>query len=89
MENKGHNKLLNKYREVYNQIMAKVYGIGNPLIDYLCSIDDRDLTSLSLNKCTMLLIDNEKQKWIIELGTSQKKVGFLQKEVIFLHLSYQ
>ena len=55
------NKLLNKLYEVYNHSMAKVYGIGNPLIDYLCSIEDKDLAALSLNKGTMLLIDNEKQ----------------------------
>ena len=46
--------------------MAKVYGIGNPLIDYLCSIEDKDLSSLSLNKGTMLLIDSDKQKEIVE-----------------------
>ena len=60
------NKLLNKLYEVYNHSMAKVYGIGNPLIDYLCSIEDKDLAALSLNKGTMLLIDNEKQKEIVE-----------------------
>lgn len=27
-------------------------------------------------------IGNDRLKWMIELGTSQKKVGFLQKEVI-------
>lgn len=59
-------KLKNKPYGVYNNYMAKVYGIGNPLIDYLCSIDDRDLTALSLNKGTMLLIDNDKQKEIVE-----------------------
>ena len=52
--------------ESYNLNMAKVYGIGNPLIDYLCSIEDKDLSSLSLNKGTMLLIDSDKQKEIVE-----------------------
>ncbi len=47
--------------------MLGVYGIGNPLIDYICSVTEKDLSSLSLNKGTMLLIDKEKQKEIIEL----------------------
>ena len=66
MNIKEDNKLLNKLYEVYNLSMAKVYGIGNPLIDYLCSIEDKDLAALSLNKGTMLLIDNDKQKEIVE-----------------------
>ena len=55
--------------------MAKVYGIGNPLIDYLCSIEDRDLAQLSLNKGTMLLIDTEKQKEIIDY-TKDKDISY-------------
>ncbi len=46
--------------------MLGVYGIGNPLIDYICSVTEKDLASLSLNKGTMLLIDKEKQKEIVE-----------------------
>ena len=46
--------------------MASVYGIGNPLIDYLCNVDEQDLEKLGLNKGIMLLIDEKKQAEIIE-----------------------
>ncbi len=46
--------------------MASIYGIGNPLIDYLCSVNDEDLHNLGLNKGIMLLIDAKKQAEIIE-----------------------
>lgn len=46
--------------------MLGVYGIGNPLIDYICSVTEKDLDALSLNKGTMLLIDSDKQKEIVE-----------------------
>lgn len=55
--------------------MAKVYGIGNPLIDYLCQVEDKDLLSLSLNKGTMLLIDADKQKEIVE-HTKDKEITY-------------
>lgn len=45
--------------------MASVYGIGNPLIDYLCSVDNDDLSNLGLNKGIMLLIDEKKQREIV------------------------
>ena len=46
--------------------MSGVYGIGNPLIDYICSVTEKDLDDLNLNKGTMLLIDTEKQKEIVD-----------------------
>lgn len=46
--------------------MANVYGIGNPLIDYLCSVEEKDLSSLGLSKGTMLLIDTEKRQEIVD-----------------------
>ncbi|MBQ0071465.1 MAG: adenosine kinase [Spirochaetales bacterium] len=46
--------------------MAHVYGIGNPLIDYLCSIEDKDISALGLSKGTMLLIDTEKRQEILD-----------------------
>lgn len=46
--------------------MANVYGIGNPLIDYLCSVEEKDLSFLGLSKGTMLLIDTEKRQEIVE-----------------------
>lgn len=49
----------------YNFLMA-VYGIGNPLIDLLCFVNDEDIENLSLFKGTMNLIDEDKRKEIVE-----------------------
>ena len=43
-----------------------VYGIGNPLIDLLCFVTDKDIENLSLFKGTMNLIDEDKRKEIVE-----------------------
>lgn len=42
-----------------------VYGIGNPLIDYLCFIRDEDIAALGLHKGTMNLIDQDKRQEIL------------------------
>lgn len=42
-----------------------VYGIGNPLIDYLCFVEDRDVSELGLFKGTMNLVDAEKRSEIL------------------------
>ena len=43
-----------------------IYGIGNPLIDYLVMVDDRDISNLGLYKGTMNLIDEAKREEILE-----------------------
>ena len=50
-----------------------IYGIGNPLIDFLCYADDEDLEYLSLNKGTMLLVDEKKRTEILERMKERKK----------------
>lgn len=55
--------------------MASVYGIGNPLIDYLCSVEEEDLAKLGLNKGTMLLIDSERQAEIVDY-TKEKDIKY-------------
>ena len=55
--------------------MASVYGIGNPLIDYLCSVEEEDLSKLGLNKGTMLLIDSDRQAEIVEY-TKDKDIKY-------------
>ncbi len=55
--------------------MDYVYGIGNPLIDYLCTVTDEDLSYLGLSKGTMLLIDEFKQQQIVNY-TKNKNVKF-------------
>ena len=49
----------------YN-IRMNIYGIGNPLIDYLVMVDDKDISNLGLFKGTMNLIDEAKRKEILE-----------------------
>ena len=49
-----------------------VYGIGNPLIDFLCYADDRDLEELSLSKGTMLLIDEKRRTEILSRMKNRK-----------------
>lgn len=44
----------------------KVYGIGNPLIDILATVDDSGLEALSLHKGTMHLIDRARHARIID-----------------------
>ncbi len=51
----------------YNQVMASAYGIGNPLIDCLSTVDEKELDALSLSKGTMLLVDEEKRHEILSL----------------------
>ena len=52
----------------------KIYGIGNPLIDILAYISDRDLERLSLYKGTMHLIDRKRHGEIIEYLKTKKLV---------------
>ncbi len=50
-----------------------IYGIGNPLIDFLCYADENDLDKLSLHKGTMLLIDERKRSEILSCMNDRKK----------------
>ena len=43
-----------------------IYGIGNPLIDYLVMVNDKDISNLGLFKGTMNLIDKAKREEIIQ-----------------------
>lgn len=45
--------------------MKTIYGIGNPLIDMLCSITESDITALGLHKGTMQLIDAERHAELV------------------------
>ena len=46
--------------------MASVYGIGNPLIDMHCNVDEELLSSLDLTKGTMLLVDDRKRNQVLQ-----------------------
>lgn len=43
-----------------------VYGIGNPLIDVLVDVDDKDLKALGLEKGVMHLVDERRRKELLE-----------------------
>ena len=45
--------------------MPDIYGIGNPLIDILAKIEDKDLENLSIPKGIMSLIDLDERKKIL------------------------
>lgn len=49
-----------------------IYGIGNPLIDFLCYATENDLEELSLHKGTMLLVDERKRTEILSLMKNRK-----------------
>ncbi len=50
-----------------------VYGIGNPLIDIIVKIEEKDLLILEKNKGTMALIDEtEREKIVIFIETKEK-----------------
>ncbi len=70
--------------------MASVYGIGNPLIDCLCRVDDKELDRLSLNKGTMLLVDERKRQEILShirnLDTSYSCGGSCPNTMVTLRM---
>ncbi|MCB5230145.1 MAG: adenosine kinase [Sphaerochaetaceae bacterium] len=45
----------------------KVYGIGNPLIDILAKVTEKQLDSLGIYKGAMHLIDSEKREQLLQL----------------------
>lgn len=56
--------MLNAKKDIISSMV--VYGIGNPLIDYLCFINDEDIAALGLHKGTMNLIDKDKRIEILD-----------------------
>ena len=49
-----------------------VFGIGNPLIDVTITATDEDLISLGINKGTMELVDEKRQKEIFDYFQSSE-----------------
>ena len=47
-----------------NKSSPTIYGIGNPLIDIVISVSDKELQELELNKGVMHLVDENRQKEI-------------------------
>ena len=48
-----------------NKIYPSIFGIGNPLVDVVIKASENDLINLELNKGTMELVDEDRQKEII------------------------
>ncbi len=57
-----------------NSEKVEVYGIGNPLIDILARVSDKDLEELGLNKGTMELVDTERSNYILDYIKDREKV---------------
>lgn len=53
--------------------MPDIYGIGNPLIDILAEINDKDLENLEIPKGIMSLIDLNERENILSYINSKKK----------------
>ncbi|MBT7195239.1 MAG: adenosine kinase, partial [Candidatus Marinimicrobia bacterium] len=49
-----------------NSNRPKIYGIGNPLIDVVISAKDDDINALGLDKGVMHLVDEDRQKEILD-----------------------
>ena len=47
-----------------NKSYPSIYGIGNPLIDIVISVSDKNLKDLELNKGVMHLVNEHRQKEI-------------------------
>ena len=44
---------------------AVIFGIGNPLIDVVINVEDKDLKTLGVDKGIMHLVDENRQKEIM------------------------
>lgn len=51
---------------------ARVYGIGNPLIDIIVDIENHDLVELGIHKGTMHLISKERRKELVSFIHGKK-----------------
>jgi len=54
------------------QIEKKVLGIGNPLIDIIISVDERDITNLGIHKGTMTLIHKERMTELLTFSKTKQ-----------------
>ncbi len=60
------------YYTVMIQDTPRVYGIGNPLIDIIVRITERELSSLGIHKGTMHLIDERRREELLDLIGGRK-----------------
>ena len=64
--------ILSRY---YTNMVPKVYGIGNPLIDIITQITEDDLALLGLHKGTMHLIDEDRRRELLSF-ISDKNIAY-------------
>lgn len=55
-----------------NKMQHMVYGIGNPLIDIIVSVDEQDVIDLGIHKGTMALISRERMEELLQLSKHRK-----------------
>lgn len=55
-----------------NKMQHMVYGIGNPLIDIIVSVDEQDIIDLGIHKGTMALIGRERMEELLQLSKNRK-----------------
>jgi sugar/nucleoside kinase (ribokinase family) len=56
---------------VKHQDAPRVYGIGNPLIDIIVSVDEQDLTDLGIHKGTMTLVDQARHTELLSFAKTK------------------
>ncbi|NLA97665.1 MAG: adenosine kinase, partial [Spirochaetales bacterium] len=49
-----------------------VYGIGNPLIDIIVSVEEQDIIDLGIHKGTMALISSQRMEELLQLSKQRK-----------------
>ena len=59
-----------------NKIYPSIFGIGNPLVDVVIKASESDLIDLELNKGTMELVDEDRQKEIIKYFKKNNSLYF-------------
>ncbi len=60
------------YYTVMMMRIPRVYGIGNPLIDIIVRITERELATLGIHKGTMHLIDDKRREQLLALIDKKK-----------------
>ncbi len=55
-----------------NKMQHMVYGIGNPLIDIIVSVEEQDILDLGIHKGTMALISGQRMEELLQLSKQRK-----------------
>ena len=55
-----------------DKMQHMVYGIGNPLIDIIVSVEEQDIIDLGIHKGTMALISSQRMEELLQLSKQRK-----------------